>query len=124
MFGELLTGTAEKPALVFESVHYLSKNVAGVPLRRPAWWFDPAIAGEAIADVGTHLADLAMWLAFPGQAFEIDRGAGFQPARLQAGWKPAPRSECWTPSVGPRTLISIPFVRSLASPNSHRSCRT
>ncbi len=81
VFGELLTGTAEDPALVFESVHYLSKNVAGVPLRRPAWWFDPAVAGEAIADVGTHLADLAIWLAFPEQEIAIDRGVGFQPAR-------------------------------------------
>jgi hypothetical protein len=51
-------------------MHYLSKNVAGVPLRRPAWWFDVSVAGEAIADVGTHLADLAMWLGFPEQAID------------------------------------------------------
>jgi hypothetical protein len=70
VFGELLSGSADEPALEFESVHYLAKQVAGAPLRRPAWWFDPAIAGEAIADVGTHLADLAMWLAFPGQAID------------------------------------------------------
>ena len=71
VFGELLAGPADEPAMVFESVHYLAKNVAGVPLRRPAWWFDPAIAGEAIADVGTHLADLAMWLGYPEQAIDF-----------------------------------------------------
>jgi predicted dehydrogenase len=73
VFGELLPGSADEPALQFESVHYLAKTVAGVTLRRPAWWFDPEVAGEAIADVGTHLADLAMWLGFPGQAFDCRR---------------------------------------------------
>ena len=73
VFGEPLEGTADEPAMVFESVHYLSKNVAGVPLRRPAWWFDPSVAGEAIADVGTHLADLAMWLGFPEQAIDYQK---------------------------------------------------
>lgn len=70
VFGNPLPGTPDEPALFLESVHYLSKSVAGVPLRRPAWWFDPAVAGEAMADVGTHLADLAMWLAFPGRAID------------------------------------------------------
>src|SRR5215207_9504566 len=41
VFGPPLTGTAEEPALHLESVHYLAKQVAGAPLRRPAWWFDP-----------------------------------------------------------------------------------
>src|SRR5204862_450770 len=50
------------------SVHYLKKTVAGAPLVRPGWWFDPREAGEAVADVGTHLADLAMWLLFPDRA--------------------------------------------------------
>jgi predicted dehydrogenase len=67
VFGEPLPGTPDEPGLVLESVHYLSKSVAGVPLRRPAWWFDPAVAGEGMADVGTHLADLAVWLLFPSE---------------------------------------------------------
>ena len=70
VFGDPLPGTPDEPALDLESVHYLSKNVAGVPLRRPAWWFDPAIAGEGMADVGTHLADLTLWLLFPGQSID------------------------------------------------------
>jgi predicted dehydrogenase len=70
VFGEPLPGTPDGPALEIESVHYLFKPVAGAPLRRPAWWFDPDVAGEAMADVGTHLADLAMWLLFPSQAVD------------------------------------------------------
>jgi predicted dehydrogenase len=70
VFGELLPGTPDEPALELESVHYLLKHVAGEPVRRPAWWFDPDVAGEAMADVGTHLADLAMWLLLPTQAVD------------------------------------------------------
>lgn len=70
VFGEPLPGTPDEPALELESVHYLLKQVAGAPLRRPAWWFDPAVAGEAMADVGTHLADLALWLLFPERAID------------------------------------------------------
>jgi predicted dehydrogenase len=70
VFGDPLPGTADEPALDLESVHYLTKAVAGVPLRRPAWWFDSAVAGEAMADVGTHLADLSLWLLFPGQVID------------------------------------------------------
>jgi len=62
VFGKWTTGAADRPALTLESVHYLKKTVAGSPLRRPPWWFDVDVAGEAIADVGTHLADLALWL--------------------------------------------------------------
>jgi predicted dehydrogenase len=70
VFGDALPGTADEPALELESVHYLIKQVAGVPLRRPVWWFDPTVAGEAMADVGTHLADLALWLLFPDEAVD------------------------------------------------------
>ena len=45
------------------------KIVAGVPLRRPAWFFELA-NGEALADVGTHVVDLVQWTAFPGQAID------------------------------------------------------
>jgi hypothetical protein len=67
-FGELIRGTEAEPTLELESVHYLAKHVAGVPLVRPTWWYDPTIAGRGLADVGTHLADLAQWLLFPNQA--------------------------------------------------------
>lgn len=74
-FGAPLAGTPEEPGLVLESTHYLKKTVAGAPLRRPAWWFDPAEAGDALADVGTHLADLALWLLFPDRPIDYRRDA-------------------------------------------------
>lgn len=70
VLGEPIPGTAEVPALELASVHYLAKTVAGAPLVRPAWWFAPSVAGTGPADVGTHLADLAMWLLFPDRAID------------------------------------------------------
>ena len=68
VFGTPLAGTADDPAVVFTSVHYLYKEVAGVPNLRPAWFFDIQQQGEGLTDVGTHLADLAAWTLFPDQA--------------------------------------------------------
>ena len=51
-----------------ESVHYFSKTVSGTQLKRPAWFFDVRQQGEALPDVGTHLADLVQWEVFPEQA--------------------------------------------------------
>ncbi len=70
IFGNFVAGTAEDPALTLEATHYLLKSVAGEPLRRPAWWFDSEEAGTGLADVGTHLADLSIWLLFPDQAVD------------------------------------------------------
>jgi predicted dehydrogenase len=59
------------PAEVFmESVHHLAKTVAGVPLLRPAWFFDIHQQGEGLTDVGTHLVDLVAWTLFPDQPIE------------------------------------------------------
>jgi predicted dehydrogenase len=73
VFGAPVAGSADEPGLTLESVHYLKKTVAGAPLRRPAWWFDATQAGPALGDVGTHLADLAMWLLFPEQPIDARR---------------------------------------------------
>src|SRR6266487_4429029 len=40
LFGTLEKGSADKPAIVKESVHYFYKEVSGQPLIRPAWFFD------------------------------------------------------------------------------------
>jgi hypothetical protein len=56
-----------------ESVHYLLKQVAGVPSLRPAWFFDVRQQGEGLADVGTHLVDLVQWILFPEQALDSRR---------------------------------------------------
>jgi len=66
IYGEQDKGTAKDPAVTKESVHYFCKLVAGKPLRRPAWYYDTDIQGEAIVDVNTHLVDLIQWGVFPG----------------------------------------------------------
>ena len=70
VFGEIVAGDRENPSVTMESVHRLKKSVAGVPSLRPAWFFDTSEQGEALSDVGTHLADLAQWTVFPGQAID------------------------------------------------------
>jgi len=68
LFGELAKGSSNEPAITMKSVHYFSKTVAGVPLKRPEWFFDVRQEGEGIVDVSTHLVDLVQWEAFPEQA--------------------------------------------------------
>jgi len=70
LFGKLEAGTPTNPAITMESVHYFSKTVSGVPLKRPQWFFDVRQAGEGLQDVGTHLIDLVQWEAFPDQALQ------------------------------------------------------
>lgn len=72
VFGEPLPGDTERPGVYMESIHYLKKLVAGVPLRRPAWFFDIAQQGEGLSDVGTHLVDLVMWVLFPEQPIAVE----------------------------------------------------
>src|SRR3954452_6440082 len=66
VFGEIVPGSEAEPAVYMHSVHHLLKLVAGVPNLRPVWFFDVKEQGEALADVGTHLVDLAQWTLFPG----------------------------------------------------------
>ncbi|MDB4917175.1 MAG: hypothetical protein JWM95_4819 [Gemmatimonadetes bacterium] len=67
LFGTLQRGTRDDPGIRMESVHFLSKVVAGIPLRRPEWFFDVKQEGEGLQDVGTHLVDLVQWEAFPNR---------------------------------------------------------
>jgi predicted dehydrogenase len=57
------------------------KTVAGVPLRRPAWFLNIDECGEGLADVGTHVIDLVQWVAFPGQ--QIDYRSDVQVAHAR-----------------------------------------
>jgi predicted dehydrogenase len=68
LFGKLEKGSPDNPAITMKSVHYFSKTVAGVPLKRPQWFFDVRQEGEGIVDTSTHLVDLVQWEAFPEQA--------------------------------------------------------
>ncbi|HEY1497241.1 MAG TPA: putative oxidoreductase C-terminal domain-containing protein [Candidatus Solibacter sp.] len=70
IFGAPIKGTNAHPGIRARSVHHIMKTVAGVPLRRPAWFFDIAEYGEGLADVGTHVVDLVQWTAFPDQPLD------------------------------------------------------
>ena len=70
LFGTLVKGTPDDPAITKVSVHHFSKTVAGSPLKRPEWFFDVRQQGEGIVDVTTHLVDLVQWEAFPGQTLK------------------------------------------------------
>lgn len=70
IFGELVDGTPENPAISKESVHHFSKLVSGKPLVRPSWFFDVNQEGEGIVDVTTHLVDLVQWELFPNQIID------------------------------------------------------
>ncbi len=68
LFGELVHGSANEPAITEENVHHFFKTVTGTPLKRPTWYFDVRQQGEGIVDISTHLVDLIQWEAFPEQA--------------------------------------------------------
>ncbi|PIB28533.1 putative oxidoreductase C-terminal domain-containing protein [Maribacter sp. 4G9] len=70
LFGELVEGTLEDPAISKESVHHFFKYVSGNPLVRPPWFFDVSEEGEGIVDVTTHLVDLVQWEAFPNEVMD------------------------------------------------------
>lgn len=67
IFGTLEPGSEKEPSVSKISVHHFSKLVSGVPLKRPAWFFDVEQQGEGIVDVTTHLVDLVQWECFPEQ---------------------------------------------------------
>ena len=71
VFGHLVKGSIDEPAVTKESVHHLFKNVSGKPLRRPGWFFDTAQQGEGIVDITTHLVDLVQWESFPEQTIAL-----------------------------------------------------
>ncbi|MBI3530189.1 MAG: oxidoreductase [Betaproteobacteria bacterium] len=62
----------DQPAIAVRSVHHLYKRVNNRPLQRPAWYFDPAVQGEGITDVTTHLVDLVQWMTGDGVRFDFD----------------------------------------------------
>ena len=71
VFGELVPGTPEVPAVTKESVHHFFKYVSGNPIKRPAWYFDTTQQGEGIVDVATHLVDLIQWECFPDEILDV-----------------------------------------------------
>jgi predicted dehydrogenase len=70
VFGKQVTGDSSNPGVYAKSIHHIMKNVAGVPLRRPVWFFEVDDYGEGLADVGTHPVDLIQWTMFPDQVLD------------------------------------------------------
>jgi predicted dehydrogenase len=70
VFGELLPGTPDDPAVTKESVHHFFKFVSDTRLIRPAWFFDVKQEGDGLTDVTTHLIDLIQWTCFPEQIID------------------------------------------------------
>jgi predicted dehydrogenase len=70
VFGTLVPGSLDAPAVTKESVHHFAKRVSGAPITRPAWFFDVAQQGEGLSDIATHLVDLVQWECFPGRALD------------------------------------------------------
>ena len=68
VFGLPDPGSIENPSVHLENLHALLKYSNGVPQRRPPMFLDVRQQGEGMADVGTHLVDLAQWTLFPNQA--------------------------------------------------------
>jgi predicted dehydrogenase len=67
LFGDLVKGSPDDPAVIKESVHHFFKYVSGSRLVRPPWFYDVEQEGEGIVDVTTHLTDLVQWTCFPGE---------------------------------------------------------
>ena len=70
IFGKLVEGSPENPAVMMESVHHFFKEVSGNSLKRPGWFYDVEQQGEGIVDVATHLVDLVQWECFPEQILD------------------------------------------------------
>lgn len=81
VFGELVQGSLQEPAIFARSIHHLKKTVSGIPLRRPSWFLNIEESGEGIADVGTHVVDLVQWTAFPDVSVDYSKDVELLRAR-------------------------------------------
>jgi predicted dehydrogenase len=95
VFGQLLPGSPEQPAITKESVHHFFKYVSGNALIRPAWFFDVEQQGEGIVDVTTHLVDLVQWACFPEQIINYQQDIELANARR------------WTTNLSPQQFNKV-----------------
>jgi hypothetical protein len=51
-----------RPSIEIGSVHHLAKLVNGVPLQRPAWYYDVEVQGNGLVDIMAHMVDQVQWL--------------------------------------------------------------
>jgi predicted dehydrogenase len=100
VFGGLVTGSVEHPAVTKESVHHFAKLVAGTPLKRPAWFFDTAQQGEGLVDITTHLVDLVQWECFPEQVIDYRKDIRVLSARR------------WPTTISPAQFATVTQLES------------
>lgn len=77
VFGTL-TGS---PAIAFDSVHHLVKQVSGKTLKRPPWYYDVRLQGDGIVDIHSHMVDQAQILIAPERIWDFDRDMVIDGAR-------------------------------------------
>lgn len=84
IFGGFDPGAPDRPTLLIDSDHSLLKTVEGERFFRPVSFFDLDEHGEALTDIGIHLADLAMQLLTPEQILDPARDLRLLDARRRA----------------------------------------
>jgi predicted dehydrogenase len=84
-----------------DSMHRVSKTVAGVPMLRPLEFFDIDRQGEGLSDVGTHLVDLVQWIGFPDQAIDYNTEIEMLDARR---WPTTLNEDQWRTVTGTAPL--------------------
>ena len=62
VFGELDASEPNTPAIEIGSKHHLYKMVNGVPLIRPAWYYNVGVQGDGLVDIQSHMTDQMQWL--------------------------------------------------------------
>lgn len=76
VFGELLAGAADKPAVIQKNHHLYWKGI-----KRPPWFFDVKQQGNGLNDVTTHLIDVVQWSCFPGEPIDYRKDIQVTSAR-------------------------------------------
>ena len=102
VFGTLRAGDPTNPAICMDSMHRVSKTVAGVPMMRPLEFFDIEAQGEGLSDVGTHLVDLTQWIAFPDTAIDYQTDIKMLDARR---WPTTLTEDHWRAVTGTAPLM-------------------
>lgn len=87
---------SDEPMLEKNTVHHLYKNVNGVPLVRPAWYFDVNKQGCGLCDVTTHLLDNAQWMLYDDQPIDFEKDVKVLDAVLSTTDVPADKFEIIT----------------------------
>ena len=134
---ELRPGQPERVRFYLCNTHHLSKNVAGVPVRRDNSFFQTDSYGDPFSDVGIHLVDhyLRLLTALGVSTSSIDQNPGrvesfwnsIDPQTLaissESGAIPFPMKQVWHGGKGPnRSRITTEWLP--ASPQVPPECQS